>query len=55
VDLRIDPQELTKLKRDAKITPGMPAQAMIVTGERSVMGSLISPIVDTLQGALHDQ
>jgi hypothetical protein len=33
----------------------MPAQALIVSGERTVMGSLIKPITDTLNGALHDQ
>ena len=54
-DLRIDPKELTKLKKSAQITPGMPAQAMIVSGKKTVMGSLISPITDTLRGALHDQ
>ena len=55
VDLRVDPKELTKLRRDARITPGMPVQAMIVTGKRTVMGSLISPILDTVQDALRDQ
>ena len=55
VDLRIDAKELTKLKRDAKITPGMPVQAMVVTGKRTVMGSLISPILDTVHDALRDQ
>ena len=54
-DLRIDPQELTKLKKNTQITPGMPAQAMLVSGKRTVMGSLISPITDTLRGALSDQ
>jgi HlyD family type I secretion membrane fusion protein len=55
VDLRIDPKELTKLKHASTITPGMPAQAMIVAGKRTVMGSLISPITDTLHDALRDQ
>ena len=32
VDLRVDPQELLKLRKSARITPGMPAMAMIVTG-----------------------
>lgn len=54
-DLRIDPKELLKLKKNAQITPGMPVQAMIVSGKKTVMGSLISPITDTLHGALHDQ
>jgi hypothetical protein len=32
----------------------MPAQTMLVSGKRTVMGSLISPIIDTVHGALHD-
>jgi HlyD family type I secretion membrane fusion protein len=55
VDLRIDPKELAKLKHGAQISPGMPAQALIVTGNRTVMGSLISPITDTLHDALRDK
>jgi HlyD family type I secretion membrane fusion protein len=54
-DLRIDPQQLTKLEKNTQITPGMPAQAQFVSGKRTIMGSLISPITDTLQAALHDQ
>jgi HlyD family type I secretion membrane fusion protein len=54
-DLRIDPKELTKLKKSAQITPGMPAQVMIVSGQKTLMGTLISPITDTLHDALHDQ
>jgi len=54
VDLRVDPMELTKLKKTAQITPGMPATTMLVSGKKTVMGSLISPITDTLHGALHD-
>jgi len=53
-DLRIDSKELTKLKRSAQVTPGMPAQVMVVTGKKTVMESLISPITDTVHGALHD-
>jgi HlyD family type I secretion membrane fusion protein len=54
-DIRIDPKELTKLKKDTQITPGMPASVNLVSGKRTVMGSLISPITDTLHGALADQ
>ena len=55
VDLRIAPTELKTLKGDVEITPGMPAQAMIVTGKRTVMGYLISPITDTLHDAFREQ
>jgi membrane fusion protein, type I secretion system len=54
-DVQIDAKELTELKRNVRITSGMPAQVMIVSGHKSVMGSLISPITDTLKDALHDQ
>jgi multidrug efflux pump subunit AcrA (membrane-fusion protein) len=55
VDLQIPPTELSKLKRGVQLTPGMPASAMIVTGERTVMGFLISPIVETMQDAFREE
>lgn len=55
-DIRIDAKELTKLSKKVRITPGMPASVMIKSGgDKSVMGTLISPITDTLRDALHDQ
>lgn len=55
VDLRIPPTELKKLKRGVELTPGMPASAMIVTGQRTVMGYLISPLTDTLRDAFREE
>jgi len=55
VELRIDPLELKKLKRGVQLTPGMPATALIVTGERTVMGFLISPLSSTFQGAFREE
>jgi HlyD family type I secretion membrane fusion protein len=55
VDLRIDPKDLKELKHGAQLTPGMPAQAMIVTGKRTIMGFLISPITDTIHDAFREQ
>jgi HlyD family type I secretion membrane fusion protein len=55
VDLRIEPKELTKLKPDERITPGMPASVTFVTGKRTLMGFLISPITDTMEHAFHEQ
>lgn len=54
VDLRIEPKDLAQLK-GAELQPGMPAQATIVTGERTVMGFLISPITDTFQDAFREE
>jgi HlyD family type I secretion membrane fusion protein len=55
VDLRIDPDELKNMKHGVQITPGMPASAMIVTGQRTIMGFLVSPITDTLSHAFREQ
>jgi len=55
VDLQIPPAELKKLKRGLQLTPGMPAQALIKTGDRSIMSFLISPITDTLEDAFREE
>lgn len=55
VEIQVDPKELTKVSKDVQLTSGMPAQAMLVTGERTVLGYLIQPITDTLQDAFHEQ
>ena len=54
-DLVIDPMELKKLGKGVKLTSGMPADVMIVTGKRTVMGFLISPITDTIHDAFREQ
>lgn len=54
-DLRIDPKELVKLGKGVRLTPGMPASTMIVTGKRTIMAFLVSPITDTLQDAFREQ
>jgi len=55
VDIRIAPAELKKLKKGVRMTPGMPAMVQFVTGERSVMDFLISPITSTLQDAFREE
>ncbi|MCA3737689.1 MAG: HlyD family type I secretion periplasmic adaptor subunit [Phenylobacterium sp.] len=54
-DLKIDPKELTKLPRGETVTPGMPAQVMITTGRRTVMGYIIGPLTDTVNASLRDK
>jgi HlyD family type I secretion membrane fusion protein len=53
-DLRIDPKNLTHLPKGLKLSPGMPADAMIVTGKRTVMSFLISPLTDTIHDAFRE-
>lgn len=54
-DVRIEPKELTKLRKDERISPGMPASVMLVSGKRTLLGFLISPITDTMEHAFHEQ
>lgn len=53
-DLRIDPKDLAHLPKGLKLMPGMPADALIVTGKRSIMGYLITPITDTIHDAFRE-
>ncbi|MCA3723616.1 MAG: HlyD family type I secretion periplasmic adaptor subunit [Phenylobacterium sp.] len=54
-DLKIDPKELTKLPRGETVTPGMPAQVMITTGRRTVMGYIVGPLTDTVNASMRDK
>lgn len=54
-DLRIDPKDIAKLPRDAKLSPGMPAQAMITTGKNTILHYLISPLTDTVGEAMREK
>lgn len=55
IDVAIDPAELRKLEGGVKLTPGMPAQVLVVQGDRSVLGFLASPITDTLRDAFREE
>ena len=55
VDVRIDPAQLTKLKKGVKMTSGMPASVTVVGGKRSIMSYLISPITSTWEDAFREE
>ena len=46
-----------ELKRlgDGKLTPGMPVEAFIETGERTVMSYLVKPLHDQLMRAFREK
>ncbi|WP_296512811.1 HlyD family type I secretion periplasmic adaptor subunit [Phenylobacterium sp.] len=54
-DLKIDPKELAKLPKGETVTPGMPAQVMITTGRRTVMGYIVGPLTDTVNASMRDK
>lgn len=53
-ELSIAPSELAKLPKGSRLTPGMPATAMIVTGRKTILSYVISPLTDTLGDAMRE-
>lgn len=47
-------EELEKLE-DVKLSPGMPAEVLIITGERTLFGYLIAPIRDSFNKAFREE
>jgi HlyD family secretion protein len=53
-NVRIESEEKLKLPPGVKLLPGMPVEAFVTTGERSVLDYLIHPIVEELQLAFRE-
>ena len=53
-DVRIEAEDKAKLPQNIKLLPGMPVEAFVTTGERSVLDYLIHPIVAELQLAFRE-
>lgn len=53
--IKIPPEELKSLGDDIKLTPGMPADVLIVTGTRTMLSYIVRPIRDSFGRAFHDQ
>lgn len=53
-DLAMTAADLHKAGARVRLTPGMPAQALIVTGERTVLGYLVSPIREIMADAFRE-
>jgi HlyD family secretion protein len=53
-NVRIEAEEKAKLPSDIKLLPGMPVEAFVTTGERSVLDYLIHPFVAELQLAFRE-
>ncbi len=46
--VEVDPSELERIAPDIELGPGMPADVMILTGERTLLDYLIRPFVESL-------
>ncbi len=53
-NVRIEADEKAKLPKNIKLLPGMPVEAFVTTGDRSVLDYLIHPIVAELQLAFRE-
>lgn len=53
-DVRIPPSELASLPKGAKLSPGMPATVSIVTGTRTILSYVVSPLTDTIRDSLKE-
>lgn len=51
----IEPGELSALGKDIKLTSGMPADVLIVTGTRTMLSYVMRPIRESFGHAFHDQ
>jgi len=52
--IEIPESELKKLKTDVKLTPGMPVNAFIITGSRTLLQYLITPISESAYKAFRE-
>ncbi|MBI4921064.1 MAG: HlyD family type I secretion periplasmic adaptor subunit [Devosia nanyangense] len=53
-NVRIDADQLTTLPADIKLLPGMPVEAFVTTGDRSVLSYLLHPFTEELQMAFRE-
>lgn len=53
--IEIPQSELSALGADIKLTSGMPAETLIVTGKRTMLSYIVRPIRDSFGHAFHDQ
>lgn len=55
VDLRISPEELRKLPKGVRLSPGMQVSVMIMTGRRTVLSYLLGPIGQVIDQSMREQ
>lgn len=55
VQVQVTPEELLKAGPNVRLSPGMPAQVAIVTGERTILDYLLAPFTVALQSSLRER
>jgi len=54
VRIEVDPEQLKKIDPDIELTPGMPAEAMVMTGTRTALQYLTQPFIDSLRRSMRE-
>ena len=52
--IEVPPEELQKLGEGVKIFPGMPADVLVMTGERTVLRYLVQPFLDSMRRSFRE-
>lgn len=52
--VEVPPEELEPLDDDIRLAPGMPAEVMIMTGERTALEYIIQPVLDTFRRSFRE-
>ena len=53
--VKVPPEELEKLGDGVTITPGMPAEVLIMSGERTLVQYLVQPLLDSLRRTFRER
>ncbi|WP_182085669.1 HlyD family type I secretion periplasmic adaptor subunit [Aureimonas sp. ME7] len=54
-DIEVPPTALSHLSHDIRLYPGMPAEVMVPTGERTALDYLLSPITNSMDRAFREE
>ena len=52
--MRLDPSEIARLGHGIALRPGMPAEAMLVTRERTMLDYLLAPLTGVFRHGLRE-
>jgi HlyD family secretion protein/epimerase transport system membrane fusion protein len=52
--VEVDREQIRRLDKDVQLVPGMPAEVMIVTQERTLLGYLLEPFLDVFRRGLRE-
>ena len=55
VRIEVDPAVLDRLATDVEMTPGMPAEVFILTGEQSLFSYIAAPVTRSFRKAFREE